>query len=48
MLWLEEEMKFDQGKDGQTSGLYPVAGSPAVDIQNLFSCCIDNGNWSLC
>jgi len=37
-------MKFDQGKDGQTSGLYPVAGSPAVDIQNLFSCCIDNGN----
>lgn len=37
-------MKVDQGKDGQTSGLYPVAGAAAVDDQNLFSCCIDKGS----
>jgi hypothetical protein len=48
IIWLEKEMKVDQGKDGQTSGLYPVAGAAAVDDQNLFSCCIDKGSWSLC
>ena len=48
IIWLEEEMKGDQGKNGQTSGLYPVAGAAAVDDPNLFSCCIDKGSWSLC
>jgi hypothetical protein len=37
-------MKVDQGKDGQTSGLYPVAGAAVVDNQNLFSCCLDKGS----
>lgn len=33
-------MMVDQGKDGQTSGLSPVAGAAAVvDDQNLLSCC---------
>jgi hypothetical protein len=45
ILRLEEETEVYQGKDGQTSGLYPVAGAAANDDdQNLFSCCTDNGS----